>query len=175
MAESTESTSQSPQSPVVRTWTRLVGLADKMRDAPLFLLRFNIGFIFVGTGKGKVTNVEKVTHFFEKLHIPMPHFNAVLVGWTELIGGTLLVLGLATRFSAAALAVTMVVALATAIIPGIGPDLQESGDTSASAWFFSFNGKDEFTYLLLLIAIVVLGPGKLALDRLIEKRVLKKS
>jgi putative oxidoreductase len=165
---------QTAQSPMVKTWTRVTGLLDKLRDVPLFLLRFNLGFVFVGTGKGKVANVDKVTHFFETLHIPAPHFNAVLVGWTELIGGTLLVLGLATRFSAAALAMTMVVALATAIIPGITPDLKDNGESGAAAWFFSFNSKDEFTYLLLLLAIVVLGPGKLALDRLVEKRVIKK-
>jgi putative oxidoreductase len=165
---------QTAQSPMVKTWTRVTGLLDKLRDVPLFLLRFNLGFVFVGTGKGKVANVDKVAHFFEKLHIPAPHFNAVLVGWTELIGGALLVLGLATRFSAAALATTMVVALATAIIPGIAPDLKDSGESGASAWFFAFNSKDEFTYLLLLVAIVVLGPGKLALDRIVEKRLIKK-
>jgi putative oxidoreductase len=169
MADSTESS----QSPMVRQWTRVVGLLDKLRDVPLFLLRFNLGFVFVGTGKGKVAHVDKVTHFFETLHIPAPHLNAVVVGWTELIGGALLVLGLATRLSAAALATTMVVALATAIIPGIAGDLKDSGESGASAWFFAFNSKDELTYLLLLIAIVVLGPGKIALDRIVEKRMKK--
>ena len=171
MAEKSEAESQSQsQSPIVKTWTRVVAMLDKARDVPLLLLRLNMGFLFVGTGKGKVGNIDKVAHFFENLHIPMPRLNAIVVGWTELIGGALLIVGLATRLSAAALAMTMVVALATAIIPGIGPDLKEAGDTSASAWFFAFNGKDEWTYLLVLIAIVVLGPGKIAIDRIVEKR-----
>ncbi len=171
MAEGTEAQTQSP---IVKTWRRVVASLDKARDVPLLLLRLNMGFVFVGTGKGKVAHVDKVAHFFETLHIPAPHFNAVLVGWTELIGGALLVLGLATRLSAGALATTMIVALATAIIPGIGPDLRESGDTGASAWLFALNGKDEVTYLLVLVAIVVLGPGKLALDRAVERRLAKK-
>ena len=164
-----------PQSPIVEKWARVTAWLDKLRDVPLLLLRVHMGFLFFGTGKGKVGNVDKVAHFFETLKIPAPHFNAVLVGWTELIGGILLVLGLASRFSAAALATTMVVALATAIVPGIGPDLKESGESGASAWFFALNGKDEITYLLILIAIVVLGPGKIALDRIVEKRAAKKA
>ena len=171
-SESAQSSSASASSPIVRLWTRVVAVLDKLRDVPLLLLRVHLGLLFFGTGKGKVHSIDKVTGFFASLHIPAPHFNAVLVAYTELIGGSLLVLGLATRLSAGALATTMLVALATAIIPGIGPDLQQSGESGASAWLFALNGKDEVTYLLILVAIVVLGPGRIALDRLVQRRMM---
>lgn len=155
---------------LTKLWKRVLAIFEKLRDVPLLLLRANMGVLFFSTGWGKVHHVDKVTKYFEKLHIPAPHLNAVVVGWTELVGGALLVVGLASRVSAFALATTMIVALATAILPGIGPDLKESGESGPLAYFVALNGKEETTYLLILIAIVILGPGKIALDRLVEKR-----
>jgi putative oxidoreductase len=158
MAESTES-----QSPMVRMWTRLVGLADKVRDVPLLLLRLNMGLLFCLDGWAKLHNLPDITAYFQELHIPAPHAQAVFVSWTQLLCGGLLVVGLASRLAAVPLMGTMAVAILTAKIA--------QGKIHG---VYDLAGTDELTYLLILLAIVVLGPGKLALDRLIEKRVLKK-
>jgi putative oxidoreductase len=118
--------------------------------APL-LGRLAVGLLFLSTGWGKVHNIEKVTGFFEKLGIPAPGFNAVLVGYSELICGTLLVLGLLTRLATIPLIVSMVIAILTA----------KRGDIHN---LFDLVGQDELTYLVVLVIIAIIGPGSVSLD-----------
>lgn len=124
-------------------------------DAILLLLRLNVGVLFMTSGWGKIHDLASVTTFFAELHIPLPAFNAVLVASTELIGGALLIVGLATRLAALPLAFTMLIAIITAKLDDIGG----IADVAAT---------DEVTYGLVLLTLAVFGPGKLALDRLIE-------
>jgi len=125
--------------------------------APL-LGRFAVGLLFVSTGWGKVHDILKVTHFFEALRIPAPALNAVVVSYTELIGGSLLVVGLFTRLAAIPLIVSMVVAILTAKV----------GDLHG---IFDLVGFDEFTYLVLLAIIALIGPGAVSLDRVLCQRL----
>ena len=125
--------------------------------APL-LGRLAVGLLFLSTGWGKVHNLASVTEYFGELHIPAPAFNATLASWTELLGGTMLVLGLGSRLAALPLMVTMTVAILTALsdkIHGL-PDLF---------------GQVEWTYLVLLLVIVVFGPGRMSLDALVRSRL----
>src|SRR4029077_20420664 len=112
----------------------------------------------MSTGWGKVHNLEKVTHFFEQLGIPAPGFNAVLVGYSELVCGTLLVLGLVTRFATIPLVVSMTVAILTA----------KRGDIHG---LFDLVGFDEFTYLCMLLMIAILGAGSVSLDEVVARKV----
>ncbi|HVW30671.1 MAG TPA: DoxX family protein [Polyangiaceae bacterium] len=137
---------------------RALGTLEGARPAALLLGRLAVGLLFVSTGWGKVHDIPKVTHFFETLGIPAPGFNAVLVGYSELLCGTALVIGLLSRLATIPLIVSMTIALITA----------KSGDIHG---VFDLVGQDEFTYLVVLIMIAVLGPGKLALDRLIAERI----
>ncbi|MCL2450554.1 MAG: DoxX family protein [Polyangiaceae bacterium] len=123
--------------------------------APL-LGRLAVGLLFVSTGWGKVHDIPKVTQFFEHLGIPAPGFNAVVVGYSELICGSLLVVGLLTRLAALPLIVSMVVALLTA----------KASDIHG---VFDLVGADEFTYLIVLVMIAILGPGAVALDRYVAR------
>lgn len=134
----------------------LDGLAP-LRGFALLLGRLAVGLVFMSTGWGKVHNVQKVTEFFTSLHIPAPGFNAVLVGWSELLCGTALVIGLLTRLATIPLIVSMVVAILTA----------KRGDIHG---FFDLVGFEETTYLLLLVMIALLGPGSLSVDHLLAKK-----
>lgn len=124
--------------------------------APL-LARFTVGIAFVESGWGKVHNLDRVTEFFTELGIPAPAFQATFVSWVELIGGALLLLGLATRFAAVPLLCTMVVALLTAR----AEDITGVGDLV---------GAIEFTYLALLAWLALSGGGAASLDRAIARR-----
>lgn len=73
------------------------------------------------------------------LGLPMPDLLALLAGWTEFVGGFLLLIGLLTRLVSVPLIVTMVVAMLTVHAPhgwfAIAPS---SGQTSPAAvlnWF----------------------------------------
>ena len=125
--------------------------------APL-LARLAVGLLFVSTGWGKVHDIPKVTTFFEQLGIPAPGLNAVVVAYSELICGSLLVVGLASRLATVPLAVSMVVAIITA-------------KRSELHGLFDLVGFDEFTYLCVLIVIAILGPGAVSLDRYVARRL----
>src|ERR1700677_4339355 len=105
------------------TW--LLALVRRLDSVALLVARLTVGILFVSTGWGKVHNLPKIIAYFGELHIPAPAFNAVLASFTELIGGTLLVVGLASRLAALPLMVTMVVAILTAKLEEIHglPDL----------------------------------------------------
>ena len=123
--------------------------------APL-LGRLAVGLVFMSTGWGKVHNIEKFTGFFTSLHIPAPHFQAILVGYSELLCGTALVLGLLTRLATVPLVVSMIVAILTAKLPELHN-------------VFDLVGFDEFTYLVVLVMIAILGPGSHALDAILVR------
>jgi putative oxidoreductase len=125
--------------------------------APL-LGRFAVGLLFFSTGLGKVRDIPKVVHFFETLHIPAPGFHAVLVSYTELVGGSLLVIGLLTRLACVPLMISMVVAILTAKLA----DLHGLLDLV---------GFDEFTYLCVLAMIAIIGPGAASVDALLARRL----
>lgn len=75
----------------------LIKAGDLFQNLLLLLFRLNWGLQFFHNGIGKLQNHKDIVDFFTELGLPMPDFNAWMVGGTELIGGLLLVLGLATH------------------------------------------------------------------------------
>src|SRR4030095_426241 len=120
------------------------------------ILRIILGGIFFKAGSGKLFGwfgghgLEGATQFFQSLNIPYPAFNAVLVGCSEFIGGTCLILGRLTRLVSIPLAITMITAIFTA---------HRDGD---------------FYYPLVilcgLIALMDVGAGKPSLGCMIGRR-----
>jgi len=138
--------------------TRAMDILGRLAWLAPLVGRLSVGLLFMSTGWGKVHNLDKVTHFFESLHVPAPGFNAVLVGYSELVCGTLLVLGLATRLATLPLITSMIVAILTARLA----DLHN---------LFDLVGFDEFTYLCVLVMIAIIGPGKIAVDHPLARRL----
>ncbi len=138
--------------------TRALSILGDLDWVALLLGRLAVGFLFMSTGWGKVHNIAKVTAFFVSLGIPAPGFQAVLVGYSELLCGTALVVGLLSRFATVPLIVSMIVALMTA----------KRGDIHG---LFDLVGQDEFTYLTVLVMIAILGPGRAALDHFVARAI----
>ncbi len=94
---------------------------------------------------------------FDRLGYNPGMFWGTLVGCTEFIGGILLVLGLFTRFAAAAVVIFMIVALKF---------------TSAKGFFWS-NGGMEYPLLIGICALFFLirGGGPYSLDRMIGREL----
>jgi putative oxidoreductase len=130
--------------------------ADKLSFLAPALIRLTMGSIFIGTGWGKLHTLPDVTSYFAELHIPMPHFNAVLAASTEFFGGLLLLVGLGSRLVSLPLAFTMVVAILTAKRPEL------EGVTSLL-------GFEEWSYLVMFLVIALRGPGALSLDALLAR------
>jgi hypothetical protein len=75
-----------------------------------------LGLAIFLTGKGKLLDLEKPTHFFRCLGIPFRHEQAILAGATECVGCLLLLLGLALRLISIPLMILLTVAYLTADI-----------------------------------------------------------
>jgi putative oxidoreductase len=125
---------------------------------PPLLARITVGVIFIGTGWGKLHTLPDVTNFFAELHIPAPHFNAILAASAEFFCGGALLLGVLTRLAAIPLVITMIVAIVTAkILPGKVEGLSD------------FLGLEEWTYIVIFVWLAVAGPGAASIDRLLAR------
>lgn len=78
-------------------------------------LRVYLAPIFILAGWGKLKDLESTAYYFgEFLGLPFPDLMAFLAGATEFFGGIAILIGLATRWAAFPLIITMVVAAVTA-------------------------------------------------------------
>lgn len=130
---------------------------ENLSDVGPFLVRVIVGIIFIAHGGAKFAGgIGGTAEAFGSLGIPLPVLSAWLAAGTELIGGILLVLGLATRVVAIPLAFTMVVAFAY---------------VHGAHGFFLPQG---FEFVLLLfvlnVAIILQGGGRWSLDRVLAAR-----
>jgi putative oxidoreductase len=137
--------------------SRVLPALEKAQWVGPLLVRLSLGAVFITSGWGKLHNLGQVTSFFTELGIPFPGFNATLASSTELIGGTLILLGLFTRLAAIPLIFTMLVAIATAKRPEI--------DGVATLLGFI-----EFTYIAGFVWLLVSGAGRASLDALLFGR-----
>lgn len=119
-------------------------------------IRLFVAMVFFKSGLTKIANWNATLFLFEnEYHVSLlsPNVAAYLGTAAELGLPVLLVLGLGSRFAAAALFVFNIVAIISY------PDLGEVGL------------KDHQYWGLLLLITLVHGPGKLSLDRFISKRL----
>src|SRR5712671_1559158 len=137
---------------VLRIRRFILSAADRLSWVPPTLARVAVGVVFIGTGWGKLHNLEKITGFFTELGIPAPGFNAVLVSSAELVCGALILVGLLTRLASLPLIVVVAVAILTA-------KRAEIGGLSDLLGFV------ETLYIVLLAWLATAGPGPLSLDR----------
>jgi putative oxidoreductase len=142
---------------VQRLRRRGLALTQRLSFLAPVLLRVTLGAVFIGTGWGKLQSLDDVTRFFTELAIPFPGVNARVVAATEFFGGILILVGLGTRLVALPMTFTMVVAILTA----------KRAEIDGIATLFGF---EEWSYLVMFLALVLIGAGPLSLDQLIAGR-----
>ena len=77
------------------------------------VVRLAAGAVFLGFGQSKFVHHARELRAFDRYGLPAPELFTYAIGSVELVGGVLLVLGLATRLVALALAGNMIGAIAT--------------------------------------------------------------
>ena len=126
----------------------------------LLLVRLYWGWQLIESGWGKLHHLDKVTEFFTSLALPMPAQTAVAISCLEFFGGIFLAIGLLSRLTSLALTVNLIVAYITA---------------DREALFSIFSDPDKFyaaapyTFLVASLIILFFGPGKFAVDTLLNR------
>ncbi len=169
-----------------------------IEDVAPLILRLLLAYVFYFTAVEKLSSIEGTAYWFESLGIPLPTLNAYLSTFTEAAGFILLLLGLGTRLISLPLIFVMIVALVTVhldngwlVIGSSGNDpeianrvsmarelLQEYGNydwlTARGSFVILQNGMENVvTYIGMLLALVIYGPGKISIDAIIEKKFKK--
>jgi putative oxidoreductase len=142
---------------LVSTGNKILDVSRLFAWFPPLLARVTVGWVFFQAGLGKINNIDNVIGFFTSLNLPAPVFHAHFVSWIECIGGLLLIAGLGTRLISIPLSIIMIVALRTA------------GAEEATS-FSALTGMTDYLYLVVLVWLLVAGPGKVALDHLVARR-----
>ncbi|MFW0155946.1 DoxX family protein [Rothia sp. P6271] len=136
---------------------------DILRNTPsssvgLLVLRLGLGIAMMlhGWQKYSEKTISGVTAGFEKLGIPAPEISANFTTYVELVGGLLIVLGLATRLAALLTSIAMFGAIAFVHI--------------SHGFFASGSGFElPLSYAVMAVALVLTGPGAYAVDRIFSR------
>ena len=133
---------------------------------PMTAARVLIGIFFCISGGTKLLVPAQFSILEQTMvqsHIPFPHLSALFVSLVEFTCGAGLVLGLLTPLCALVLAGDMIVAVATNRIHSI----QASG---VLAWIDDFLYLPEVLYIIILVWLILSGPGRYSIDGLVARR-----
>jgi putative oxidoreductase len=124
-------------------------------------LRLLLAYEFWESGLAKLHGENWFADIQDQFPFPLnmvpPEISWQLATWTELIGPVALVLGLGTRFASISMIILTVVAWAS-VHAGNGYNVCDNG------W------KLPLIYLIMLLPLLLSGPGKLSLDHWIARR-----
>jgi putative oxidoreductase len=143
--------------PLVRLWARFVAVLEALQPAAQLAARLYVAQVFFMSGLTKIHDWETTLALFaDEYHVPLlpPPVAAVMGTAGELVLPVLLLLGLGGRFAALGLFVVNAVAVVS---------LQEIAPAALQQHVF---------WGSLLLALVLWGPGKWSLDRLIAPKLL---
>ena len=136
----------------------LTGTTEGMIDLALFIGRVAIGICFVVHALGKLGLVGSGTmqgfqDWLESLGVPLPAVNARMAMLSELVGGTLLALGLFTRPAAVVLIGTMAVA---GLVGHKGAGYLITNDPPGAEYTINLS--------VICVMFILTGPGAISLD-----------
>jgi len=145
---------------VVKAYEWWIAKLAYAQSPVLLIIRLLVGVGFAQAGWGKLSgDMDQVAGYFASLGIPAPTLNAYMAAVTELVGGIVLVLGIASRLTTIPLIVTMIVAFATAHREALGSLFSDPGTVM---------GEAPFPFLLGSLVVLLWGPGLFSLDGLIR-------
>ena len=131
---------------------------DRFPAWGLLPLRLVVGGIFIAHGWLKIhtIGIAGTEQFMAQLGIPLPGVAAVAIPWLEVIGGVALIVGAATRWFAALLAMDMLGAILFA--------KRTAGFFAPKGWEF------ELTLFVICVTLSLVGAGGMSLDAALTNR-----
>lgn len=131
----------------------------------VLLIRIFIAFVFVSEGIQKFLYPSNLgVGRFITIGIPAPEIMAPFVAVVEITCGTLILLGFLTRLAAVPLIIDMLVAIASTKLPML---------MSRGFWAMAHEARTDFSMLLGLIFLVIVGSGKWSLNHWYANRKKK--
>jgi uncharacterized membrane protein YphA (DoxX/SURF4 family) len=124
----------------------------------VILIPLLVGLVFLSEGIQKFLFPAALgVGRFEKIGILFPSFSAPLVGVVEIVCGGLVVVGLLTKLASILLLIDICTAIATTKVPVL---------IKQGFWPAAHETRTDFSMLLGLIFLLIVGGGPLALDAL---------
>jgi putative oxidoreductase len=125
-------------------------------EKSIVVIRLMVGLVFFSEGIQKFLFPEALgSGRFATLGIPAPSFFGPFVGCFEIVCGTLVVLGLFTRFAVVPLLGIITVAILTTKVPQF---------LSKGFWVTAHEGRTDFSMMMGLVFLLLAGGGALSLD-----------
>ncbi len=147
-----------PSATLLRLAARVRALCVPLADVLHLAIRLHVANVFFKSGLTKIENWDKTVFLFqEEYHVPLlsPEAAAFLGTFGELVFPVLLALGIGTRFAAVSLWVVNVLAVASYW------HVLGSNEAALNTHFY---------WGLLLLVLLVDGPGRLSLDHWLLRR-----
>ena len=137
----------------------------------LIPVRLIVGFGFMEHGFAKLAKgPDAFANILEAMGVPGPHFMAWATILVEILGGLAVILGAFVRLASLPMAAVLLVAMFTVHLPYGFSSIKLNAVTAAGAQFGPPGYEVNLLYLACLAALVLGGPGPLAIDNLIGKR-----
>jgi putative oxidoreductase len=138
---------------------------------PLLPLRLIVGFGFMEHGLAKLAKgPDAFANILQAMGVPGAHFMAWSTILVEILGGLAVILGLFVTLASLPMAAVLLVAVFTVHLPYGFSSIKLVAVTVAGAQFGPPGYEVDLLYLACLAALVLGGPGPLAIGGLIIKR-----
>ena len=125
--------------------------------ASTIIIRLMVSAVFISEGIQKFLFADTLgAGRFAKIGLPSPEFLANFVGVFEITCGTLVLVGLLTRYASIPLIIIMLVSIITTKLPIL---------TSNGFWSLAHESRIDWAMLLGSIFLIIKGGGKWSLDK----------
>jgi putative oxidoreductase len=140
-------------------WQRIIHTSA---PAAVILIRLLVGIVFLSEGIQKFLFPDQLgVGRFAKIGLPMPEVLGPFVGTCEIVCGSLVMLGLATRLAVTPLLVIMAVALTTTKWPMLIND---------GFWAMAHEARTDWSMTLGALFLLIVGAGRWSIDARLGSR-----
>src|SRR5437762_8186323 len=148
----------------------LISRSPIARWAPV-PLRLIVGYGFIEHGFAKLARgLDAFPAILQALGVPAPHLMRLLTISVEIFGGLAVLLGALVPLASIPMAAVLLVAMFTVHLPYGFSSIKLQAVTAAGAQFGPPGFETDLLYLACLMALVLAGPGPLAVGGLLAKR-----
>jgi putative oxidoreductase len=138
---------------------------------PLIPLRLIVGYGFMEHGFAKLAKgPDAFANILHTTGVPEPHLMAWATVLVEILGGLAIILGAFVTLASLPMAAVLLVAIFTVHLPYGFSSIKIKAVTAAGAQFGPPGYEVDLLYLACLAALVLGGPGPLAVDGLFRNR-----